>query len=100
MVKHIVMWKLAESYEGMDSAAIAEEMQRRLLAMRDTVPMLREIECGIDFNRSERAWDIVLYSSFDSRASLEEYQKDPEHEKVKEFVRKVATAQAVVDYEV
>lgn len=71
MVKHIVMWKLADSYEGMDKAQIAEEMQRRILGMRETVPMLREVECGIDFNRSGRAWDVVLYSAFDDRESLD-----------------------------
>lgn len=100
MVKHIVVWKLADSYEGMNKQEIAEEMQRRILGMKGVVPMLREIECGIDFNRSDRAFDIALYTSFDDREALEAYQADPNHEKVKEFVRKVAKEQAVVDYEV
>ncbi|MFP4330406.1 MAG: Dabb family protein [Alkalispirochaetaceae bacterium] len=99
MVKHIVMWKLAESHEGMDKEALAREVQRRILAMKSTVPMLRQIECGIDFNRSDRAWDIALYSSFDDREGLEAYQEHPEHEKVKAFVREVAVEAAVVDYE-
>lgn len=100
MVKHIVIWKLTDSYEGMDQAEIAKEVQRRILAMDGKVPALRHVECGIDFNRSERAWDVALYSSFDDRAALDEYQADPEHAKVKKFVGAVAVEQAVVDYEV
>lgn len=100
MIKHIVMWKLVDSYEGMDRAKIAAEVQRRILAMQGTVPSLRHVECGIDFNRSERAWDVVLYSSFDDHAGLEAYQADPEHGKVKAFIGAVAAEMAVVDYEV
>ncbi|MFW5695107.1 MAG: Dabb family protein [Alkalispirochaeta sp.] len=100
MVKHIVIWKLTDQYEGMGHAEIAQEVQRRILAMKGTVPSLRDVECGIDFNRSERAWDVALYSSFDDRAALEAYQADPEHAKVKAFIGAVATEQAVVDYEV
>lgn len=100
MVKHIVMWKLADSYEGMDKTAIAEEMQQRILGMESKVPMIREIECGVDFNRSDRAWDVVLYSAFDDRQSLDAYQEHPEHQKVKDFVGKVVVEQGVVDYEV
>ena len=100
MVKHIVIWKLVDSHEGMNQAEIAKEVQRRILAMEGKVPSLRHVECGVDFNRSERAWDVALYSSFDDRAGLEAYQADPEHAKVKKFVGAVAREQAVVDYEV
>ena len=100
MVKHIVMWKLVEHHDGMDREAIAREMQRRILAMKGRVPTLLEVECGIDFNRSGRAWDVVLYSSFADRAALDGYQEDPVHGEVKAFVGQVAAEQAVVDYEV
>ena len=88
-----------EKYDGMSKTEIAEEMRRRILAMKDTVPSIREIECGMDFNRSERAWDVALYSSFDDREALNAYQQDPVHQEVKAFVGTVAAEQAVVDYE-
>ena len=100
MVKHIVLWKIQDDAHGQSKTEIAEEMRSRILAMKGTVPQIREIEVGIDFNRSDRAWDVALYSSFDDRESLEAYQADPVHGKVKEYVRSVAAAQAVVDYEI
>jgi hypothetical protein len=100
MVRHIVLWKLVDEYDGMSKTEIAEEMRRRILDMKDKVSSIREIECGIDFNRSERAWDVALYSSFDDREALNNYQQDPVHQEVKAFVGRVAATQAVVDYEV
>ncbi|MFW5643644.1 MAG: Dabb family protein, partial [Alkalispirochaeta sp.] len=37
---------------------------------------------------------------FDDRSALDDYQVHPAHEAVKSYVATVATARAVVDYEV
>jgi hypothetical protein len=99
MVKHIVMWNVVESHEGMNREQLLREIKSRIEGMRGVVPQVREIEVGIDFNGSAAAWDIVLYSTFDSRADLDAYQVHPAHEKIKTFVGAVTTARAVVDYE-
>lgn len=100
MVKHIVFWNVAEHHDGMDKPAIIQKMKSMIEGMRGTVPQIAEIEFGTDFNRSEAAFDVALYSSFSDRSALDEYQRHPEHEKVKAFVGAVTTARAVVDYEV
>ena len=99
MVRHIVFWKTKDEHEGMDGAQIAAEIQSRVLAMKGRVPALQDIECGIDFDRSERAWDVALCATFATRADLDAYQADPVHGDVKNFVRAVVAQQAVVDYE-
>lgn len=99
MVKHIVMWNVVESHEGMDRQELLGEIKSRIEAMKGVVPQVREIEVGIDFNGSAAAYDIVLYSTFDSRADLDTYQVHPAHEEIKKFVGAVTTARAVVDYE-
>lgn len=100
MVKHIVFWNVADEHEGMDKPTLIAEIKRRIEAMRDEIPQIAEIEVGIDFNRSQVAYDIALYSSFASRAALDEYQRHPAHEAVKAFVGSATIARAVVDYEV
>lgn len=100
MVKHIVMWNVVENHEGKGKREIQEEIKRRIEALQEVVPQVREIEVGIDFNGSEAAYDVVLYSVFDNRASLDEYQVHPAHEAVKSYVGAVTTARAVVDYEI
>lgn len=100
MVKHIVFWNVTDSHDGMDKAAIIEKMREMIVGMKKTVPQIQEIEFGSDFNRSEAAFEVALYSSFTDRSALNEYQRHPEHEKVKAFVGQVTTARAVVDYEV
>lgn len=94
MVTHIVFFRLQEYSEK-----AASELQARLASMRGHVPTLHEIEVGVDFERSGRAWDVVLLTRFASRADLDAYQKDPYHLDVVAYVRGVCKETAVVDYD-
>lgn len=100
MIKHIVMWKLKDSFEGMGKNEIALKLKSELEALKSKIPQIREIEAGINFNPSEAAYDVALYSSFESREDLSLYQKHPDHMKVAEFVSEVRTERCVVDYEI
>jgi hypothetical protein len=100
MLRHIVMWRLKDEYEGMDKNGIAHRMKERLEALQETVPQLGELEVGIDINGSENAADVVLYSSFADKDALDAYQKHPSHQEVVAFVKEVVTERRVVDYEV
>jgi hypothetical protein len=99
MIKHIVMWKLVDSYEGKSKSEIAETIRDNIEALKDVIPQLKEVEVGINFNSTDAAFDICLYSVFDSREDLEIYQNHPQHLKVAEFIAKVRTQRVVCDYE-
>jgi len=99
MIKHIVFWKFAESADGHSKAENMTRVTESLLALKGTIPELREIEVGRDFNCSAAAFDLALYTVFASREDLETYQVHPEHEKVKTLVGAVTEDRAVVDYE-
>lgn len=100
MIKHIVFWKLAESADGHTKAENIARMKDEVEAMRAVIPGIVELEIGADFEGSDAAWDVALYSAFESREALDAYQVHPEHEKVKELVARIRTDRAVVDYEV
>lgn len=100
MVKHIVFWKLKERAAGASRAENARLLKERLEALDGRIPGMLRAEVGIDFDRSAGAWDVALYSEFESREALDVYQDHPEHVAVKDFVLEVREDRAVVDYEV
>lgn len=100
MIKHIVMWKLKESMEGMEKAEIALKMKADLESLISEISQIRKIEIGINILDSQQAYDVVIYSEFDNMQDLNIYQEHPAHLKVAEFVGKVRESRAVVDYEI
>jgi hypothetical protein len=100
MIKHIVMWTLKDQAEGAGKAANAAKMKQLLEALPPLIPVLRELEVGVDVFAASPACDVILYSTFASRADLDTYQAHPEHQRVVAFVKQVAATRSVVDYEV
>lgn len=74
MIAHIVLFKLKEP-TGENIAMV----QEKLLSMEGRVPMLRKLEVGVDVIRSERSYDVALYTHFDSLEDLQAYQVHPYH---------------------
>lgn len=99
MVKHIVLWTFKETAEGRSKQENLVLAKQKLEAMAGKVPGMTHLEVGINFQAREGAWDLALYSEFESRAALEGYQTHPEHLKVIEYLRTVRDQRAVADYE-
>lgn len=99
MIKHIVMWKLKNEAEGNSKGENAKIIKASLEDLKDKINEIVDMEVGLDINKSEQAYDIVLYSTFNSLEDLDSYQKNPDHVKAGSFVKKVASSRVVVDYE-
>lgn len=95
MITHIVFFKLSEpTPQGIAT------VQEKLLSMQGKIPQLRHLEAGIDFIRSERSFDVALYTKFDSREDLQAYQVHPYHAgEVVPLMKSVCSSIASVDYE-
>jgi len=98
MIKHIVFWAIAEGADGKTVAESAQIIKEGLERLVGIVDGLRKAEVGMNLNDDK--FNLCLYSEFDSMEQLEAYQTHPEHMKVREFVKKVRTDRAVVDFEV
>ena len=94
MIVHIVMFKFKE--ENRDNNI--EDVVKKLNALVDLIPTLKSMEVGVDFSRTERAFDMSLYSKFDSKEDLQAYAIHPEHLKVVELIKSVTQESKVVDY--
>jgi hypothetical protein len=99
MIKHIVLWTLKESAEGRSKQENLVLAKQKLEAMAGKIPGMTRLEVGINFQTREGAWDLALYSEFESKEALEGYQTHPEHLRVIEFLKTVRDRRAVVDYQ-
>ena len=88
------MWKFKEDQH--ENMLVFKD---RLLALRDKIPEIREMEVGININPSERSFDAVLVSTFDSMEALKSYSVNPLHVAVSDFCKTIRTQSASVDYE-
>lgn len=95
MIKHVVCFKLKNN--SFEEKQKAKEV---LLSMKGKVDLLRGISVGTDFLCSERSYDVILETLFDSKEDLDKYQKDPYHESVvKKYMHAVREASVAIDYE-
>ena len=94
MIKHIVMWKFKEGEQ--ENMMLFRE---RLLALKDQIPEIRAMEVGVNINPSERSYDAVLVSEFDSMDALKSYSVNPLHKAVSDFCKTIRTNSVSVDYE-
>lgn len=95
MIVHIVMFKFKDENKEANIAK-AKEM---LMALFGKVETLNSMEVGINFTDSDRAFDLSLYSTFDTKEGLKTYAVHEEHLKVVAFIKEVTTESKVVDYE-
>lgn len=94
MIKHIVMWKFKENErENM------MKFKEQLLELKGKIPEIRAMEVGININPSERSYDAVLVSEFDSLEDLKKYSVNPLHVAVSDFCKTIRTNSVSVDYE-
>jgi hypothetical protein len=96
MIVHIVLFKLKEPTP--ENITAVKEM---LLSMNGKLPQLRQLEVGTDVVRSERSYDVALYTRFDSLADMQAYQVHPYHaDTVVPFMKANCSASITADYEV
>lgn len=94
MIRHIVMWRFKEGEQ--ENMLIFRD---RLLALKGRIPEIRAMEVGININPSDRSYDAVLVSEFDSMEALNAYSTNPLHVEVSEFCKGIRTESASCDYE-
>lgn len=101
MIKHIVIWKLNNKTLPLEECEDALAIKDALENLVGKIPGLVKAEVGIDFRGKETSGDIVLYSEFESKKALENYQDHPEHVQVgRDIVRPRTFDRKMIDYQV
>ena len=94
MIVHIVMFDFKEE----DKKKNITKTKEMLEALVEKIEPLLSMEVGIDFNGSERAMDLSLISTFETKEGLSTYATHPAHLEVVAFIKEVTNASKVVDY--
>lgn len=94
MIVHIVMFDFKEEHREQNILHVRDLLE----SLASKIEGLLSMEVGIDFNRSERACDMSLYSTFATREDLEIYATHPAHLEVLAFIKTVVEKTRVVDY--
>ena len=95
MVVHIVMFKFKEE----NKQANLIQGKQMLEELMGAVPTLRNMDVGVNFAKEERAMDLSIITTFESKEGLDAYAVHPEHLKVVDFIKQVVEYSKVVDYE-
>ena len=95
MIKHVVMFKLAEK-----TPENIERATQSLKSLEGNIETLKGIEIGSDFLESERSYDIVLTAHFDNPEGLKIYAQHKNHLPVVKIMQSLCTSSVVVDYEI
>ena len=98
MVKHIVMFRFKDEVDRKTREEACLNFRKGILALKNTIPTIREIEVGFNINTTE-LWDICLYSVFDNLKDVVDYGKNPEHIKVASALKPLVAGRSCVDYE-
>lgn len=94
MIVHIVMFKFKSENKESNITKVVDKLN----ALEDLIPSLKSMEVGVDFSKTDRAFDLSLYSTFDTKEDLKTYAVHAEHLKVVELIKSVTLESKVVDY--
>lgn len=95
MIKHIVLWKLADPDHKAENTA---QMKKMLEGLAGIVPGLLKLE--VNPNLNPNGYDVCLYSEFVDKTALDGYQTHPAHLECKKFVHSVISDRTAADFEV
>ncbi len=100
MIRHIVMWKLDNSYSTTEKQSYIDSFAEKLLNLEGKIPELKGISVHLNSKEAAAAnYDLMLDTSFESIEGLNAYQVHPDHVEVVEYSKTFKKERACVDFE-
>lgn len=94
MIIHIVMFKFKDEDKALNIAKVKNQLEK----LEQKIDELKSIEVGVNFDESDRAFDLSLYSTFETQEDLKIYASHEEHLKVVGLIKSMTLESKVVDY--
>lgn len=99
MLKHIVMWRFKDEFEGRTKEQMMDEQRAALKALPAKIPCIRCLEVGKDVLHTDASYDMVLVSVFENKEKMIEYREHPDHVAVSRRMKGYVTERVCIDYE-
>lgn len=94
------MWKLKANAEGRTKAENAHLTKQNLENLFGVIPCLKSIHVGVNLDACPSSnYDLVLDTSFENLADLDEYQMHEAHVRVAGYIKRIVEDRVCVDYE-
>ena len=97
MIKHIVMWKLKNEFEGKSKASVTLSLIMELEHLKEKIVQIKALKTALN-NNPDNEYDVLLEIEFETMEDLHIYQKHPEHLKVVEYLKIIRESKASIDY--
>lgn len=98
MVKHIILWKIKETFSSQEKESIKRDMKVNLESLREKIPGLLDISVQTDPLPSSNA-DVMLDCTLEDEKALAGYQSHPNHVSVADtYVRPFTEVRMCMDY--
>lgn len=99
MYKHVVLWKMRESVNGMPREQLATEVKRRLESLPAIIPEIVDFEVARNIGAYGASFfDVSLIATYADEAAFKRYCVYPEHDAVVAYIQSVTVAEEIVDY--
>ena len=100
MVKHIILWKLKDSLQGVERQTVLENIKSGLEGLVGKVPGLLDVHVQIAGRIDTSNADVMLDCTLTDEASLRGYAVHPAHVAVANtYVRPYTEVRTCLDYE-
>lgn len=100
MIKHIVLWKLKPEAEGKTAQENAALIKEKLEGLFGKIPEIKSIQVRANTLQVDGNYDVTLIAEFESEEKMYAYQRNPLHEEVAVYVKKVVETRAAIDFEI
>ena len=93
MFKHVLLFKF------IDPEVCGPVVGQKLLALKETVPEIVEIEYNMDQLHKGRSYDAALIVTFADKAGYLAYDVAPTHNEARKYIHEHVIESHTVDYE-
>lgn len=101
MIRHIVMWTLAEKNEVGTFEDNKLALKEMLMQLKQTIPGILALDVKFNINSEAHGnYDICLICDFATYSDLHKYQEHTEHQKVVKFIKSIRLNRACIDIEI
>ena len=97
MVKHIVMWKLKNEFEGKLKASVTLSLIMELEHLKEKIVQIKALKTALN-NNPDNEYDVLLEIEFETMEDLAIYVEHPEHKRIVEILKNIRELKASIDY--
>ncbi len=75
MIKHIVLVQFKENVDQ----EVKDYTKELLEGLKEKIDLIKHLEVGIRMDDANKEYEMGLYTEFDTKEDLDNYEKDPKH---------------------